>query len=70
MTVRDFTAEQPERFNRAVRAACEIYESAECSYPACKCETWEAAFKAGIIAWEQLPTDGECAQDRKEKWQT
>jgi hypothetical protein len=56
MTERDDpTTVQPERFNRAVRAAC----CPSCSYPACGCQMPVKLIREAIIDWEKPYRDCE-----------
>lgn len=60
----DPTQEQPERFKRAVRAACVTGDDDFCDYPNCPCGIFPAEVKAAIIAWYEMPPNSSEAKDR------
>ena len=46
----DPTKKEPERFDRAVRAAC---EATDCDYPKCLCGALAVEVRKAIIEWER-----------------
>lgn len=64
MTERDPEKDHPERFKKAVRAACAVDDNDYgCDYPQCNCLTLPMELKVAIMAWNELaPGLGERAR--------
>lgn len=67
MTTRDPEKEQPERFARAVRAACAATDDDNCDYPDCVCCVFPLELKAALMAWDD---HGDGEQPRAAKLDT
>jgi hypothetical protein len=55
----DIAADQPERFRRAVVAAC---GDRDCAYPTCGCTTRAEAVRRAINQWNHIPAERENEQ--------
>lgn len=53
MTMHDPAKEQPERFKRAVRAACN-HNNLNCSFPECDCDMYTEEMAILIREWETI----------------